>query len=197
MLNVVFKNKDQRITGSYRSRPFLTAVSHITGRLRTIIYVLACRFDVISARLVDDIPINIIPICKIISNLLDSSSDLDNDEINLIGTAIDALDDQVNLLEDQPELAHEALIAFKELLFRVIDLIRERREARDLAAPSSKDPEWVDAVWESLNKTVDEHASESEDPTGLNDLYDDSINQSIMEGQERCMISKRSDPGGL
>jgi hypothetical protein len=142
----------------------------------------------------NDVPTKIIHICNIISTMLDSGSDLNIDEINLIGTGIDIVDDQVNLLRGQPKQSPVALTAFKELLIKITGLLRERREARDLAGPSSKDSEWVEAVWENFNRVVYERASESEDPGSIKDLYDNLINQFIVEGQERCMISKGSDP---
>jgi flagellar biosynthesis regulator FlaF len=126
--------------------------------------------------------------------MLESNSDLNIDETILIGTAIDVMDEQVNLLKDQPGRSPEALTALRELLSKVIDLLRERREAQDQAEPSSKSPEWIEAVWVNFNEAVDEHASESEDPDGVRDIYNGSIAQFVLEGQERCMISKRSDP---
>lgn len=179
---------------SASSAPFLMAVPYITDRLRSIVHILTCHCVGISGDLKNDIPIKVIHICGMISTMLESNSDLNIDEINLIGTAIDVMDEQVNLLKDQPGRSLKALTAFKELLSKVIDLLRERREARDLAEPSSKSPEWIEAVWENFNKAVDEHASESEDPDGVRDIYNDLIDQFILEGQERCMISKRSDP---
>lgn len=56
-----------------------------------------------------------------ISTMLESNSDLNIDEINLIGTAIDVMDEQVNLLKDQPGRSPEALAAFKKLLSKAID----------------------------------------------------------------------------
>ncbi|KAJ5988884.1 hypothetical protein N7481_004094 [Penicillium waksmanii] len=124
--------------------------------------------------------------------MLESNSNLNIDEINT-GTAIDVMDGQVNLLKDHTRQSPEALTAFKKLLSKVIDLLREIREARDLAEPP-KSPEWVEAVWENFNKAVDEHASESEDTDGIRDLYNNLMNRFILEDQERCMISKRYDP---
>lgn len=163
----------------------------ILGRLRSIIHSLAFARH---PDKLDRVPGIVAEIGDIVSVMLDFSSDMNTEEIHRIGKAIDVLNAQISLLNDHPECAHDALVAFTNVLRSFLVLLRGRRDTRNPTEHSPQDHKSAQDVWKDFYLAVDEYASESEDPGSIRDLYDELIVLFILESEEKDSITEKWDP---